>query len=91
MMDTTSGGALETLRSNQSHFEDELNTLKSNTTDYQEPTVNELSRLADILEKSKTFTEVGFASHVGWFMSENFEKFKNTYLYFRFRTQFHPM
>ncbi|VUZ56348.1 unnamed protein product [Hymenolepis diminuta] len=58
MIDTTSGGALDTLWVNQSRFEEELNVLKSNASDYQEPTMTEISRLSDILENTQTFSEI---------------------------------
>lgn len=58
MMDTTDGGVLDKLRQNQTKFEEELKALKSNASDYQDPTMKEIDRLATILENVQTFNDV---------------------------------
>uniref|UniRef100_A0A5K3FHX5 Laminin subunit alpha-1 n=1 Tax=Mesocestoides corti TaxID=53468 RepID=A0A5K3FHX5_MESCO len=58
VMDTASGSAIDTLRLNQSLFEDSLQNLQQNTTDYQEPTMGELNRIANLLEQSQSFDQV---------------------------------
>lgn len=69
-MDNTNGSAIDTIRLNQSIFEEQLIILKNNATDFQAPTLNELNRLADLLEKSQSFNQVKCsvkAKHLKWF------------------------
>ncbi|VDM31174.1 unnamed protein product [Hydatigera taeniaeformis] len=58
MMDNTSGSAIDTIHLNQTIFEEQLRILKNNVTDFQAPTLNEVNRLADLLEKSQSFNQV---------------------------------
>lgn len=58
MMDNTSGSAIDMIHLNQSIFEEQLTILKNNVSNFQTPTLSELNRLADLLEKSQPFNQV---------------------------------
>ncbi len=58
-MDTTTGSAIDQLRKNQTIMEGLIAELKDNTTDYEGPTIQELNRLSEQLEKPQSFDQVG--------------------------------
>ena len=58
IMDNANGSAIDVILANQTKFEDELKALKSNASDYQKPTADELDRLSNLLESSLSLDEV---------------------------------
>ena len=61
-MDNTRGSAIDSIRENQTKFERDLSELKTNVSDYQTPTMNELNRISDLLESSLSIDQVRHAS-----------------------------